>query len=566
MNDFENATLDDDDDANEVVMKWRHDWKQLFSRGEIANKTIQIAPMRYYAPCRRQHYFYDIFVLRQYGEVESANIQFENDAIICGLVQYRDSKIASNLVDRGQIFIRNIEYKVKPMNALYTSVGMIECLEKLKLNELKSEPFTQDTQNNIITVLNDDCLRETFRKFDKLSDFHSIANVCKQFNRIAKEVFSSEIKYETVCFLNIMHPGYEVTLFQIVNFLSNFGSSIFHIEITDDLFEKIPDASNSLFKLIFKHCKNLRKLNLFSQSIRKECLLDIFPILSQLECLEVDLSCQSDMDLLNDIWIYCTQLKFLRISGYHCPQYNLPAINFPKLIKFRVYIRNISCQEFLERNPQIEDLIIPYSSKLAELIVKKLPNIRKLSLRVDENVFTEIDCVYLRRLEHVYLHMVFHINDSLMNLFAFPMKNITTLALHAPANFDQNLLIELTKNLHGLEKLTIRSDEYEYVEPTNNITTATLKEMLHFANQLSELSIFCTNNFIYYFDESDYYNILENIKKRINHINLKVNIQCNATQIVYSALDSSASINRLKVIDFNMDPKWLSVSVLYKYD
>ncbi|XP_031617568.1 uncharacterized protein LOC116337280 isoform X3 [Contarinia nasturtii] len=111
MNDFENATLDDDDDANEVVMKWRHDWKQLFSRGEIANKTIQIAPMRYYAPCRRQHYFYDIFVLRQYGEVESANIQFENDAIICGLVQYRDSKIASNLVDRGQIFIRNIEYK-----------------------------------------------------------------------------------------------------------------------------------------------------------------------------------------------------------------------------------------------------------------------------------------------------------------------------------------------------------------------------------------------------------------------------------------------------------------------
>ena len=31
MNDFENATLDEDDDANEVVKKWRHDWKQLFS-------------------------------------------------------------------------------------------------------------------------------------------------------------------------------------------------------------------------------------------------------------------------------------------------------------------------------------------------------------------------------------------------------------------------------------------------------------------------------------------------------------------------------------------------------
>lgn len=54
MNDFENAALDDDDDANEVVKKWRHDWKQLFCRDEIANKTIQIAPVRYYPPCRRQ--------------------------------------------------------------------------------------------------------------------------------------------------------------------------------------------------------------------------------------------------------------------------------------------------------------------------------------------------------------------------------------------------------------------------------------------------------------------------------------------------------------------------------
>lgn len=58
MNDFENAGSDDDgDDVNEVVIKWRHDWKQLFSEGEIANRTIQIAPLRHYPPCHRQHYF-----------------------------------------------------------------------------------------------------------------------------------------------------------------------------------------------------------------------------------------------------------------------------------------------------------------------------------------------------------------------------------------------------------------------------------------------------------------------------------------------------------------------------
>lgn len=298
------------------------------------------------------------------------------------------------------------------MNALNSSDDVIECLEEVEWNELEAEPLTQDTRNNILTALNEDCLREIFRKFKKLSDFHSVANVCQQFNKISKEVFSLEMRYETVCFLNIMHSRSEVTLFQIVNFLSNFGSSIVDIEITDDSLEKIPDASNSLFKLIFEHCKNLRKLNIFGQSIRKEYLPDIFPILPQLEHLEVDLSSQSDMNLLNDILIRCTQLEFLLIGGHHNTQYNLPAINLPNLVKFRAYIWNMSCQEFLRSNPQIADLIIPYSSQLAKLIVKKLPNIRKLSLRVDDDVFTEMDCDYLRRLTHVNISMAFNIIGS----------------------------------------------------------------------------------------------------------------------------------------------------------
>lgn len=518
---------------------------------------------------RFQH---DIHIFPQYEQIESINIQFENDVILCGLIQYTNSKIVENLVGRGRFFIRDIiEYKVKPMSELkddqHTNVDMIEHFTDLKLIEENVEDsFKQDTQNNILTVLNDDCLREIFRKIDKLSDFHSIANVCTQFNRIAKEVFPSKIKYAYIYFFNIMHYEEGVTLSQIENFLNNFGSSIHSLQIRHSFFEKLPDASNSFFKLIYKHCKNLRELCIQGQSFTKEFILDVFPILPQLRSLDVNLTCESDLDLFNDCFVRCTHLETLQITG--CNEnnpYTLPAITFSNLINFEVGSTDISYHEFLKQNPQIEDLDIEYAVNTCKTIAEKMTKIRKLHIFFRGNQLTEIDNVYLRHLKHVDLDMTLELNDSLRNLYIFPLKNVRKLWLHAYADCNQNHLIDLTKNLPDLKELTVECNEYRNIQPTNNITMTTLKEMLQCANQLSELSIFCTYNYIYHFDEKDYYDMLEIIKKRDDNIKLNINIRSYATKIVHSEFDPSTSIKRLKHIRLNMVPKWLTVSIIYEY-
>lgn len=191
-------------------------------------------------------------------------------------------------------------------------------MNESKDDQQTNEPFRQDTQNdNILTLPNDDCLRQIFGKFYRLNDFHSIAKVCMQFNRIAKEVFASKIKHKSVNFKDLMDKDEgEITLSEIEIFLSNFGSSIFSTAITkmSCSFENIPNASDILLNLIHKHCKNLRKLTV-TVNITKETLYDIRPILSQLKYLQINLWPALDIGSFNDCLVYCTQLETLCING-----------------------------------------------------------------------------------------------------------------------------------------------------------------------------------------------------------------------------------------------------------
>lgn len=269
-------------------------------------------------------YIHDFFM--QYGEVESTNIRSEKDVVLDGLIQFADSKIADNLIERGLISIFDIEYEVKSMNepkddVQETNVSIVECLENLKLNEVKSEPSVQDTQSNILTVLNDDCLRLVFRKFNDLCDFHSIANVCKHFNRIAKEVFHHKIKHTFVDFIDIMPTRDEVTFDQIEIFLKKFGRSVFHAFVFQPL-----DA-NVILKLVGKNCKNICYLLIKDLNITEETLHDVRPMFLQLKCLQIFITPESDYGLLNCCLIHCTQLESLKIGGSHHTQCTLPAIN-----------------------------------------------------------------------------------------------------------------------------------------------------------------------------------------------------------------------------------------------
>lgn len=511
---------------------------------------------------------------QKYGEIESTNIRCENNVLVCGLIQYKDCKVANYLVEQGKISLYDVEYEIKPMNEFrddqHRNVKIIERIGKLSLVEVKKfGKLTQNTQNNIFTVLNDDCLHQIFKKIDQMSDFHSIANVCIKFNRISKEAFSSKLRQTTVSFTDLMHDRSDVTLSEIDRFLTNFGSSIFCASTLcgSFLFEDIPDISEILLKLIYKHCPNLMELHVSAVNITKRTLLDICLLLSQLKCLQINLTPESVFGPFNDCLVHCTQLETLNINGFNRIQYTLPAITFSKLINFEKTVDDISCDEFLTHNPQIERLNINYSPKLCEIISNKLSNIQSLILHVGVYVFTEIDNIHLRHLKYLDLNLFLNINDnSIRNLYIFPMKNITQLWLYTPGIFDQNLLIELTKNVHALKNLTIQSIDYENLEPTNQITMAVLKEMLQYGKQLSELTIYCSDNYIFYFAAKDYHEVLEIIKNRANNIKLNINIECKITKMVYMKFNPSHSIERFKYINLNMFPKWLTISVNYSYD
>lgn len=129
------------------------------------------------------------------------------------------------------------------------------------------------------------------------------------------------------------------------------------------LLENIPDAPNILLKLLYKHCKNLRELVVVVEipNITKETLLEIRPLPSQLKCFHINLSPGSVFGPFNDCLVYCTQLETLAITGLNRTQYTLPAITFPKLIDFEKTVDDISSDEFLAHNPQMEKLRINYS-------------------------------------------------------------------------------------------------------------------------------------------------------------------------------------------------------------
>lgn len=132
----------------------------------------------------------------------------------------------------GDTFIRSKQEK----NACDTTT-VDELCEQVMVNVKVTDPISEQDlpQGQLLTVLNDDCLRHIFRQFSCLVDFCSIANVCLKFNEIAREVFSLKIKKKKIrfCDLDVVWKGC-ITLPQIKYFFENFAASVTWIEYDSD--------------------------------------------------------------------------------------------------------------------------------------------------------------------------------------------------------------------------------------------------------------------------------------------------------------------------------------------
>lgn len=447
-------------------------------------------------------------------------------------------------MERGRVILEDIEFQVKSLNKKKKQVDTIEPLLQVTIG---------DAEKNILNILNDDCLWLIFGKIKHFSDIYSIANVCKRFRKIAKHTFASNFKQEAINLIDLI-PKNQVTLFQIEDFLREFGSLISWVQIDKQCYKNLSNSSNTILKMINKYCKNLKKLSLIASSVETDTITETIPLFQQLKYLHIDLP-SSEFNNFKHCLMYCTQLETLHIFGFVTSVSSLPMVKLPKLTVFWLTNPGISCDKFLTYNPQIQELDVVYSMEICKLIAEKMPNIRKLALDCYNTYFLGIDADNLKYLKYLDIHM--RINTNIENIF--PMKNITTMIFVINHNtfFSDMLLLELARNMPNLKMLGIEICESEF-SVSNQITTSLLKQMLQHANQLSELIIYWPYGYIHQFNETDYNEILEVVEKRTNEIELRIEMVCRQRDPQYYI------IRKDKFLRLCRNPK-LNVERIYRY-
>ena len=169
----------------------------------------------------------------------------------------------------------------------------------------------QRSDENILNVLNDDCLGEVFRRMDPWERVR-MENVCKRFKRVAEKAFVSVYQKNNIWLSHLnpngnlidekasvsvynkseiwrgrLNPDKNLTLTEIEKFLRRYGPSINWMTLYDRDNEHIVDGLNSIFKLMAKYCPNIKKLHLLMSDDNRTGVEEIRPLLSKLSDLVI---------------------------------------------------------------------------------------------------------------------------------------------------------------------------------------------------------------------------------------------------------------------------------------
>lgn len=126
------------------------------------------------------------------------------------------------------------------------------------------DPPAQDSPKHILNILCDDCIEEIFRRIFVIEDYLNMAEVCKRFQKIAKNCFRLQFKSElwlNRCESNNIQPTmYTVSSERVIAFLNMFGTSIQHLRLISSSNQEHDDE---IFKLIVKFTtKTLKSLSI----------------------------------------------------------------------------------------------------------------------------------------------------------------------------------------------------------------------------------------------------------------------------------------------------------------
>lgn len=490
-----------------------------------------------------QHAAEDVYVyFKQFGEIQSTLHVGRYGKENYVFVEFKCRETAAKIVMRQQFVINGQQFKVA---SIEPTAPLIYDLY-FEFNEMSRAPNV-DSPENILNVLDDDCIKLIFDKISNIRDFYSISNVCVRFKKIAGIVFSYIIKHKCVNFRDYLLNNEDLQMVQIENFFCEFGSFVESLEISEHYIEQMEDKSNTLLKIIHKYCKNLRKLDLQVHGVGNQTVAEIQPLLAKLEYLYLDFACGLDFGAFYDFISNCSQLNTLILTGCQSSELllSMPNVNFPRLIEFKITSKNIAIVEFLELNPQIEKLTLKHSHHMRSFFNHDMPSIQKLSLLNEDECITKEQSIHLKNLRALEMRLEISLDDSIVNIFR--LKNVNTLTLHVNALFNENHLISLVENLSNLEQMSI------YQNTTYQINFDKIKQMLRFASHLSDLCINWPKNVIQPFDENDYNEILKYVKNRSMHRKLDVYL----TNITTLFDDSDGLKKKLEV--FERDSEWLRV-------
>lgn len=306
---------------------------------------------------------YGIFT--QFGPISDFNTNQENISI-----SFIKTEGVIHLKTQQQIVHENISFDVKWIRDSSLARTIVDVDDSLK-----AAPEQQSPQN-ILNVLNDDCLQTIFdsSKFD-IWDLCSIASVCKRFNDLVKRKIESKARDEKFTIFRLPQSN---ILCRFEEYIQNYVSKCSDIQIHETFMAG---------EMCAKYCKKVYVLRLWLDDDNTP-LLELRPLVRQAHKLEVLFYTYTPDGWLWDLNELITDdCPADDILLYNCsanPIVILPAVNLSKLKSFTMHgiVVNdpISTSTFWSLNQQLEKLSLYQRSNTNCNIVEYLPNIEELVL------------------------------------------------------------------------------------------------------------------------------------------------------------------------------------------
>lgn len=276
-------------------------------------------------------------------------------------------------------------------------------------------PDDDDSPQNIVNALNDDCLLQIFSELS-LCDLCDVANVCTRFNDIAMRIFRSKFKNTDDHIESLVREPRFLTplpLFRIELFFKTFGPEISTMKfvMTD---ESLP-ATDILLGFCADFCTNIASLEIaeFYSNNLASCKSSLRRLLPRLTELTLPWFKSPDKFEMDDLLVGDWPLKVLNLNidefDWTKTVVKLPQLENLAIIGGKTPTKRIF-QQLLGENQQIRCIqLIRFktNSHVLKLLPEYSPNLREIITNhcsFEEDVNDRfIDWSNLKSLEYVGL-------------------------------------------------------------------------------------------------------------------------------------------------------------------